>query len=63
MPSQIAGRKPKPAARSKGSDARSLKRKRDGDDLEKLQESVNSLVNTLFFPENVTNTYSVYVGD
>ncbi|KAH8593422.1 ATP-dependent RNA helicase DBP4 [Bisporella sp. PMI_857] len=43
MPSQIVRQRPKNSARAKGSDVRSLKRKRESDDLEKLQEAVKDL--------------------
>jgi hypothetical protein len=43
MASAPIGRKSKPNGRPKG-DARSLKRKRDIDDVDKLQKSVSELV-------------------
>ena len=50
MASTAVERKFKPSGQPKG-DARSLKRKRDVDDVEKLQKSVSELVSVLDFTE------------
>jgi len=57
MAPQVVGRKSKLSGRGKN-DARSLKRKRDVDDLEKLQKAVEELVRITLLRANGTLKFS-----